>query len=266
MDSLGKYLRDSREQKGIRLDEVAGRTKINLRYLEDLEEGRFERLPAPIFTIGFLKQYAQCVGLDPQDVIALYRQIRQGQGAAKQENLSGKAWWSQKRSYLIMATLVAILVLLWLSLQPETPPNGERVRSIRLPRSSPEEMNKERLRKELNLEPESPADSATIRTLFSTQAEVAPGADLSEALPAGLPVTITIQALRKTWVQVTVDDSPPAQLDLEAGNQLSYQAERRIALKIGNGNGVRVFYHGKVLENLGREDEVVHVFFPPPES
>jgi cytoskeleton protein RodZ len=265
--SLGEHLKAHREESGVSLEEIARRTRINLTYLEDLEEDRFDHLPAPIFTIGFLKQYADCVGLDPQEVVFRYRQALQSQGGAQQHSVSGKSWWSGKRSFLVVMTFLVVLGLLWLLLRPGVQQDGERVRSIRLPRSSPEEMSKEKLRKELDLQTGSPPDSsARSESSASPEREDAVGGVKADESPGGEAVAITLQALRKTWVQVTVDDSLPAQQNLEMGDQLSYQGERRIMLKIGNGNGVRIFCSGKVFENLGREDEVVQVIFPPPES
>ena len=48
----------------ISLREIAERTKISLRYLEALEEDRFDLLPAPVFAQGFLREYARYVGLN----------------------------------------------------------------------------------------------------------------------------------------------------------------------------------------------------------
>jgi cytoskeletal protein RodZ len=267
LTSLGQFLKAHREESGVTLEEIARRTRINLAYLKDLEEDRLEHLPAPIFTIGFLKQYAQCVGLDPQEVVARYRHAAEGQGQGRQQNVAGKSRWSGRRSFLVVAGLVGVLVLLWIVLRPGVPENGERIRSIRLPRSSPEEMDKEKLRKELDLHTGASPESSARTGVFGSAGSEAGPETLKGGEPLGpMPVAITVQALRKTWVQVTVDDSPPTQQNLEMGDQLSYQAERRVVLKIGNGNGVRIFYSGKVFENLGREDEVVQVFFPAPES
>ncbi len=52
--------------------EIADNSKISLRYLEALEQDRFDVLPAPVFARGFLREYARVVGLNPDEVVNLY--------------------------------------------------------------------------------------------------------------------------------------------------------------------------------------------------
>lgn len=70
--SFGSWLRQQREIRNITLREISDNTKIAMRYLEALEEDRFEVLPAPIFAKGFLREYAKYVGLDPDEVVNFY--------------------------------------------------------------------------------------------------------------------------------------------------------------------------------------------------
>jgi transcriptional regulator with XRE-family HTH domain len=82
--SFGAWLRRQREARQISLREIADRTKISLRYLEAMEEDRFEVLPAPVFAKGFLREYARYVGLSPDEVVNHYLSVQQpdGLGAA----------------------------------------------------------------------------------------------------------------------------------------------------------------------------------------
>ncbi len=70
----GKELKQLRERMGIELQIVAKETKISLKILEFLEEENFEKLPALVYLKGFLKGYAQSLGLDPQKVAEDYLQ------------------------------------------------------------------------------------------------------------------------------------------------------------------------------------------------
>src|SRR5262245_65729563 len=76
VDGLGEFLRRERELRHISLDDVAERTKISRRYLEAIEEGRYDRLPGETFVRGFIRSYAQSVGLDPEDTLLMYNQAR----------------------------------------------------------------------------------------------------------------------------------------------------------------------------------------------
>jgi curved DNA-binding protein CbpA len=71
----GKTLRQIREKMGIDLSAISMKTKINPKVLEAIEEERVETFPAAVYLKGFLKGYAQCLGLDPQKVAEGYLQF-----------------------------------------------------------------------------------------------------------------------------------------------------------------------------------------------
>lgn len=66
---LGETLRKRREELGIDLDELQARTKIRSRYLEALEAGNWEVLPGEVYARGFVRSYAECVGLEGLDLL-----------------------------------------------------------------------------------------------------------------------------------------------------------------------------------------------------
>ena len=68
----GKTLKQVRERMGVELQTVSKETKINIKILESIEEETFKKLPALVYLKGFLKSYAQSLGLDPQKVIEEY--------------------------------------------------------------------------------------------------------------------------------------------------------------------------------------------------
>jgi cytoskeleton protein RodZ len=72
MSSVGAYLRDLRERRGLSLEEVARATRVASRYLEQLERDEFTALPAPVFTRGFIRAYCQTLAEPPDDALALY--------------------------------------------------------------------------------------------------------------------------------------------------------------------------------------------------
>jgi curved DNA-binding protein CbpA len=68
----GARLRRARLRRGLDLDEIAARTKVNPSYLGFLEEERFADLPTRVYVRGFAMAYATCLGLDPAIVAASY--------------------------------------------------------------------------------------------------------------------------------------------------------------------------------------------------
>ena len=74
-NEFGAYLRASRQERSIHLTEVARQTRIPVRSLEHLEAGNFDKLPADIFVRGFIRSYADCVGLEPVEALDRYRDL-----------------------------------------------------------------------------------------------------------------------------------------------------------------------------------------------
>lgn len=66
LSELGLRLKNAREEKNITLDQLQEITKIQKRYLQSIEEGKFEVLPGQFYTRAFVKSYAEAVGIDPE--------------------------------------------------------------------------------------------------------------------------------------------------------------------------------------------------------
>ena len=72
--SIGDRLREARQARGLSLDDVATRTRVPLRHLQHIEAGDWDALPAITYSIGFVKSYANAVGLNGTEVGAELRQ------------------------------------------------------------------------------------------------------------------------------------------------------------------------------------------------
>ncbi|MGC9468784.1 MAG: RodZ domain-containing protein [Anaerolineae bacterium] len=71
-DSLGVWLRRSREARQLELEDVVRALHIRRRYLQALEMGDYEAMPGPIQARGFLRNYARYLGMPVEDVLARY--------------------------------------------------------------------------------------------------------------------------------------------------------------------------------------------------
>jgi transcriptional regulator with XRE-family HTH domain len=70
---IGQALRAIRESRRLSLDEVAEATRVRRAYLEDLEAMRLERLPSRPFTMGYIKAYAEALGLDGEAAVERFK-------------------------------------------------------------------------------------------------------------------------------------------------------------------------------------------------
>ncbi len=86
----GPRLRRARLRRGIDLHDIAVMTKISSTYLECLEEGRFDLLPARVYVRGFVASYARALGLDSDRVTRAYMSYFEKAGDAPRKRLLGR--------------------------------------------------------------------------------------------------------------------------------------------------------------------------------
>ena len=72
MFDIGSSLREARARQGLDFPELEGITKIRPKYLRALEDEQFDILPAPTYVRGFLRSYAEALGLDGQPFVDEY--------------------------------------------------------------------------------------------------------------------------------------------------------------------------------------------------
>ncbi|BCJ85753.1 helix-turn-helix domain-containing protein [Effusibacillus dendaii] len=72
MEELGRILRTARENGNLTLDEIQDRTKISKRYLMAIEAGDLSVLPGLVYARGFIKNYAEQVGVDGDALLDKY--------------------------------------------------------------------------------------------------------------------------------------------------------------------------------------------------
>jgi cytoskeleton protein RodZ len=77
--TVGERLRAAREEKKLKLEDIAAQTRIPLRHLESIEGADWDNLPAPTYTVGFAKSYAGAVGLDRTEIGEQLREEMGGQ-------------------------------------------------------------------------------------------------------------------------------------------------------------------------------------------
>lgn len=73
MTELGTRLKEARIAKGYSLEDLQDLTKIQKRYLSGIENGKFDMMPGPFYVRAFIKQYAEAVGLNPDEMLELYK-------------------------------------------------------------------------------------------------------------------------------------------------------------------------------------------------
>lgn len=131
-ESIGLHLRENRERRAMSVAELSRVTRIPASALEAIESDRFDELPGEVFVRGFLKAYAQAVGLLPLDVLARYTSSRRIPFvtplplASAQTSLHA-AREGQGRRFGVAIAFVLLLILLSLALSIVLKPRGRDV-------------------------------------------------------------------------------------------------------------------------------------------
>jgi transcriptional regulator with XRE-family HTH domain len=85
MASFGETLKRERESRNISLREIAETTKINIRHLEALEADRFDSLPGGVFNRGFVRAYADYLGIDADTAVRDFLEAMSASGVETNE-------------------------------------------------------------------------------------------------------------------------------------------------------------------------------------
>ncbi|AZR72437.1 hypothetical protein BBF96_02930 [Anoxybacter fermentans] len=128
MKEIGQKLREAREEKGLSLKDISEKTRIRTIYLKAIEEGNFDKIPGIIYAKGFIKAYAQVVGLDP---IELLKELQIQEDAPDLSEVTIMRHDSSKKIGKILIVLLILAILaaafffvrnLWVTIQNETIP------------------------------------------------------------------------------------------------------------------------------------------------
>ena len=107
MESIGDKLKSEREKKGYSIEQIARDTNIAKRYLEALEAEDFSVFPGDPYLIGFLRNYSDYLGIDPDEMVKLYSNFKiQSQPLPMNELLV-----KRDKKPIIIGVLIAVVVI-----------------------------------------------------------------------------------------------------------------------------------------------------------
>ncbi|WPZ19582.1 DUF4115 domain-containing protein [Geobacillus subterraneus] len=207
MTELGKRLREAREEKQISLDELQEMTKIQKRYLIGIEEGNYAIMPGNFYVRAFIRQYAEAVGLDPDELFEQYKQdIPQSYQDDMPQPLSrvktrqqlsaeGAKWLDWLPKLIAAAVVIGAAVLVWVLLQRGTasePParTSPETAEVESPKNSPLEQAKEKQRAK---ETDEKAKEENEQPAAGEEKPASPTAALSVTTKQGNTATIEVK-------------------------------------------------------------------------
>ncbi|EKD56609.1 MAG: XRE family transcriptional regulator [uncultured bacterium] len=89
--TVGEKLRLARKRMNLNLESVERETKVSLKYLQLIENGSYNQLPADIYVVGFLRRWADFLQLDSKELIRLYREEKRIANSVNSKIISNKS-------------------------------------------------------------------------------------------------------------------------------------------------------------------------------
>lgn len=258
MEPLGEYLKNIRKSINASLETVAAKTKININYLNAIEEGRFNDLPGEVFIKGFLRSYAKFLGIDEADVINRYNQLRKEiketvpleakieEAVQRKETVN---LGSKKITPIIGSAVVVFLIILAiLFLRTEEPVKKAE-------RREDKKIKIEKTEKPV----EKPKDviEAPVQALNKKETEPAPQPKAEQIKKVKNSLTLVINAAEQSWMMITIDEKEKKDILLQPGEKINLKAEKNFLITLGNAGGVDIEFNGKKLEPFGPKGRVV---------
>lgn len=277
------HLREVREEKSIRLEELAAYTRIRLAFLEAIEEGRFEVLPEPVYVQGFIRRYGDAMGLDGA---ALAKTVASICSPPQEPNHDNQELDKKPSLYIPLAVPYALLIAaasfgLFYILSPQrSVESSSQKKSSPLASEQKTEFAPQTSSLASSSKPKvnSPVTSATtkespvagaIAPTVSPSIQATPITEPTTPSPTvsptaqTTPVEVTLELQDTSWVQVKVDGKTEFEGELNKGDKKTWTAKKELTIRSGNAGAVLVSTNNKQPTLLGSMGSVKQVTFTP---
>jgi cytoskeletal protein RodZ len=269
---IGRILEQKRKERGLSLEEVEQATKIRKRYLTGLEREDYTILPDAVYARGFLKTYANYLGLDGE---ALSQHLRSNRKPRRERGINYNTRpdsdfemplitprglrGTQKHKIstsAILTLLVAILVLIAVigalyfvgrgvqTSKDSNPPSAE----------PPPRQEQQIVADRENAPEEGPAKEAAAGSKAGNDEKPA-GAQRSVP-PDKLQVLVNVRE-RPSWILIRTDGTAAYEQVAQPGFSKTFEAEQQLYIKSGDAGAVTVEINGQDAGTLGDAGEIV---------
>ena len=281
IENFGSYIKHERELRGVPLEEISRITKIHIRFLEALEDNRFDELPGEVFIKGYIRSYANIIGSDVDEMLNSYEESIGNKLIEKGPNSQSKSTNTAKKYIGFVIAGLSILALLFFTkfiildknnptakiVKPSSSILGAAPKKETLPKIAENSSNKELAENSLP----HPEVSVTKKTLVVENEldTIKPKPELQKQknslvvkegeTPGNMekPLKLTIKVKNNSWFNITIDDFREEDFILSAGEEKSYRGNEIFRLTIGNKQGTDLILNGKSLVIPESEGNIV---------
>lgn len=260
-ETFGNVLAEARVARGMTLLQVSASTKIPVSKLQAIERDEIESLPGGIFTRGFVRSYAETVGLDPQETLAQFeaRFPEESSVATLHATIEGRAneefvKRQKTAKVLIWSALLAVPLVVWLLVVG--------MREARSPADRDEAVAAEGETSGAPASETPPAPAVVPEVPRPTGSEVRSDPPPAAASAAGR-LTMEISPTADCWIQASADGATVISRVLRAGDRAMVVAQGAIELRIGDAGAFAFTINQRPGRVLGAAGEVLDVRITP---
>lgn len=255
--SFGEELRRERLIREVSLEEISAATKISIRLLNALESSDVSRLPAPVYSRGFIRAYSRHLGLDPDEMINAYLadvapEKKRDAAEPRKGGLRSRFLRGRRAAGTIVVSVTGVLLVLGLIARPQR----HTITSEPVPPREVAPVSFKNVSVSPGPAPAPLQESADVARRGSDElaSAVAPAASSVRATGG---VSMVLEFDQDSWTEVSADGKGIFSGMIRRGIRREFQAREGFRLTLGNAGGVRVTVDGRALEPLGQAGEVV---------
>jgi len=262
--SIGSDLKVARIEKEISLKQAAEETRISLRYLQSLEEGRHDDLPGGMYNRAILRNYCVYLGLEPDDFLPRFtaESAPHNEKAVKVKARSRPMPSQPIRipplliwSIMLLASIVGLYVSRgWIAMVFS--PYFSRPPAARLPVATPTGIPGQP--KDAQTATTNPAAAVSTDQPPVTEPAVPPvsAAQLPAEPPPGT-IRLQFEITRPCWMSLTSDGTRIYSDTLRPGQTPFFDAKDRFEMVLGNAGGIKLKINGMPAKSLGGPGAVI---------
>ena len=261
---VGEVLRRARLHYGQSLKDVEKNVRIRASQIEAIETGNYENLPGRVYAIGFVRSYAEYLGLDGGQVVSLFKAQSMGTTANPELHFPAPASESKLPSKWVITGCIAATMLLTMLWWAQVEKSREAVQNI--PPVSAELKAKVGIKEEVPVTPavaiasEQPPSGAALEAPSEPVATVPQAEEAEDVTPVSAPPVengITLNITENSWVEIRdASDQIIVSKVLKVGDQYFVPNRPDLKMALGNAGGVEITVDGKALPPLGGRGQV----------
>jgi cytoskeleton protein RodZ len=260
LHKIGQLLKNSREEKGITVADVAKGLFITKRIIGAIESGDWDDLPPPVYVKAFVTQYAALLhiadAVEAELALTVSQPLPEAQRVTTAMLNEGAPKPRGPAKKIIAGTAIAGIVVVFFIVRNvskstlDAPPVGTTpvTPSVEEPVPAPS----------VQTAPVTPPVQST--SVPSVEPTPAPVQEQGRPVPEEKKLTILCH--ERTWVRIVIDGEERKEFMLNPKDAVMLSARERFDLVIGNAGGVALLYNGKDTGFAGKSGEVRTVSLP----